>query len=150
MAMGRPTKLNEHLVKEFIKHTLEGAPRGTVCDLLSISHVTFYNWKQRAEAVLHDIEEGETVNGAELLFLEFFNRLRKAEAQFKIKVIKRMQRKGEPYQRDLYILERRDRPNWGKVDVVHNLDFEPKPSDGTYTDAELEAIIAAENEGDKS
>lgn len=142
MSRGRPTKLNEALIKDFERHTRVGVPRGTVCDLLSITHVTLYNWKKRAEAALHTIEEGGSVDGDELLYLDFFNRLRKAEAEFKVKVIKRMQRKGEPYQRDLYILERRDRPNWGKVDVVHTLDHEPKPADGVYTDDELEDIIA--------
>ena len=142
MAMGRPTKLNEHLVKEFIKHTLEGAPRGTVCDLLSISHVTFYNWKQRAEAAELRLVGGDVPDGDELLYHDFFNRVRAAEAKFKIKLIKRMQRKGEPYQRDLSILERRDRGNWGKIEVVHNLDHEPKPAEGTYSDEDLEKIIA--------
>lgn len=124
-----PDSFVESLTDTFAEYLEEGNPVSVVCDLVGISTYVFRNWIRRGELYESDVLIGRHI-AADERFYRFLLKVRKAEALWKRERVIRLGIKKTPYwQRDLALLERRDRMNWGKdVKEVRPDEYDPDES----------------------
>lgn len=111
-APGTTTILDRRIIKQFCKLIYRGLPADGACDYMGISPSSFWAWLRKGEKF---ITGGQGTAGADKIYGEFVMRFRRASARFRLRVIKRMDKTGGPqWVRDMTILERRDRKNFGR------------------------------------
>jgi len=110
---GRPTKLNEELIKQFESYLLMGNYVETVCEALGVSRDTYYNW----------IKEGD-LNPDSLQGI-FSDTIQKARAQAEINLVKNVGDGKERWQGAGFILERSRRERWARINEKDQI-IQPK------------------------
>lgn len=112
--IGAKIKLNKKLIKQFCLLLERGLPLDSCCDMLGISSYSYWKWKQEGEAYINGGGEPKEYE----LSAEFLMATRQAFAAYKLARIDKMhEAKGPGWIRELAILERRDRRNFGKRDM---------------------------------
>lgn len=109
---GRPTHLTSELLEEFVGYISEGLPANKACDMVRISEQNMYNWMAWGRAFY---ESGGPKEHA--IYGEFFDRVKYAQAEWQLEIIRRSlstDKYSPNWVRDMTILERRDRSNWGR------------------------------------
>ena len=137
-ARGKPDhkglKCTEDLIYDFCFHIKRMIPATTVCDLMGIGKTTYQNWKRYGREYEKQLDEGEKPNPDHEIYFKFFDSERRAQGHWKVRVIERSLNPKElksTWVRDMTILERRDRDNWGKKDfleVAENEHYDPDES----------------------
>jgi hypothetical protein len=96
--MGRPSKLNEQLIKDMSAEIAEGTPVQYVCDYFGITHMTDVNCMQ----------QGEIDYNAEVdtLYASYFAAIKKAQAKYVMESRKKIQAGGSGWQGSAWWLER--------------------------------------------
>lgn len=121
------TKLTPALRKEFCELVREGAPLDLACDYVGISNGTFYNWKHLGETW---IDEGQPEKDPNRVFGHFLIEARKALAFYRIKTIRHLHTSPSgTWQREMTILERRDRKNFGRQEIAGGDETSYNPDD---------------------
>lgn len=121
--LGNPPKMTDALLTECVELILEGLPVNKTCDYLGIPEQTFYRWRTKGEKYLRDIAEGEKPDNPDhVLYGIFVQSVVRAKAEWQLGVIRRsMQTKSKHtslWVRDMTMLERRDRANWGRSEQI--------------------------------
>lgn len=111
----RASKLNPEVIDRICALLEEGLPIDAVCDYIGISTMVFLEWRRRGEIYSHQDEVPKEFE----LYVELWIRHRKAAASYRLTRQRRLNDKNNrDWVRDLAILERRDRANYGKNDPV--------------------------------
>lgn len=106
---GRKTKLTPALIKDAAKLLKGGNYVSTVCEFLGIGETTWYRW----------MKEGEVAKSG--LKREFWESIKKAEAEAEIRLITDLQKIAEAdqkWQALAWMLERKYPDRWGRKDKV--------------------------------
>lgn len=132
--LGVMPKLNEKLIQECVELILEGLPINRTCDYLGITQDSFYDWKARGEKWLREIHAGQEPEYPEYeLHGLFVQCVVRAKAEWQLEIQRRsMQIKSKHssmWIRDMTLLERRDRGNWGRSEIVSVTDAAPLPDE---------------------
>lgn len=132
--VGRPPKLTEKLIEDCVELILEGLPINRTCDYLGITQDSFYDWKQRGEKWLQEVSSGHKPEYPEYeLHGLFVQCVVRAKATWMLEILRRsMQnasKKTSMWIRDMTLMERRDRSNWGRSETVSITDSAPLPDD---------------------
>ncbi|MGP4063079.1 hypothetical protein [Halobacillus sp. H74] len=107
--MGRKTKLTEQLINKAERLIKAGNYNMVVCEYLNIHPSTWYKWMQ----------EGEKAKSGRKK--EFFDRVKKAEAEAEVRLITDLQKiasDNNSWQGIAWMLERKYPERWGKKDKV--------------------------------
>lgn len=107
--MGRKTKLTEQLINKAERLIKAGNYNMVVCEYLNIHPSTWYKWMQ----------EGEKARSGRKK--EFFDRIKKAEAEAEVRLITDLQKiasDNNSWQGIAWMLERKFPERWGKKDKV--------------------------------
>jgi len=118
--------MSPDLIRQTVTLVRRGLPFDSICDYLGIDHKQFMEWKQAGEAYLiSDTPPHHAPYG------EFVVELKRAIAEYRLVMIERLHKKGNlQWFRDLMVLERRDRRNWGKNDPFGGMmDTTPPPDE---------------------
>ena len=107
----RPTK---ELILQFVELIEQGVSLDVTCDYLGVAQQTCSQWikKGRAYNTYPESEPKYEIYG------DFEAALKKAAATYNIRMVKRVHNAEKGWSRDLAILERRDRKNYSKYDVM--------------------------------
>lgn len=96
---GRPSKLNEELIKEIYELVKDGVPVSYACDSLYITRMSFSNWMRQGEEDILN-EKHETLHA------QFFYTIKKGQADFVTDSVRDI-RSGRPgWQGAAWVLER--------------------------------------------
>lgn len=79
--MARPSKINQPLIKAIAKDLALGVAVTTCAEGHGISYQTYLNWKSRGEDLAREREDGIDCGSDDLLFLEFFDEVKKADLE---------------------------------------------------------------------
>lgn len=106
--------LTLQLIDKICKLVETGLPMDAVLDYYSINYKSYWQWadfgKQYLEAEEEDRDEEHAIFGY------FVQRLRKATAKYRSRLVNRLHTSwNDQWRRELAILERRDRKNFGRV-----------------------------------
>lgn len=129
---GFVTLCTDELIEDFVFHLKRIIPPSTICQLLNISERAYFNWKRWGLDYEEALETGLPIDEKNYVYYKFMVEERKAQGHWKVKVISRslLPADSDPgWIRDMTILERRDRNNWGKKDfleVAENEDYSPQ------------------------
>jgi len=102
--------LNKTIRDNIIEHIRNGSPIETACMASGISKPTFYNWMNKVEC-----------GDCEQIYIDFFNEVKKAEAENIASRVRKIQEAGEKTQNwmaNAWLLERKYPHMFGKRDVV--------------------------------
>ncbi len=103
--------LDDDFITTFCKYLKEGMPIDSICDYMSIDGATFYDWVRKGESW---IDGGQDEKPLEIYGV-FVQQMRKESAAYRFTLVRRMGRPtNRNWRRELSILERRDRRNYGK------------------------------------
>ena len=114
--MGRPSKLTPETQQKIAQAVASGNYFDTAAAYGGVSYATFNNWMNKGEA-------GERKD-----YVEFFNTIKKAEADAEVMRVARISKAGQEgnWQADAWQLERRYPHKWGKrVSEVNGPDGGP-------------------------
>ena len=125
-------KVTDKLIRECVELVLEGLPIDAVCDYLTISKSAYYDWKEKGERFLD-----QSYTGRKVMYPEdepcavFVQAVIKAKATWQREILKRsfQDRNKSTWIRDMTMLERRDRANWGRNETVSVIDAPPLADD---------------------
>jgi len=126
------SKLSNKLIEKAIGLLLEGLPIDAVCDYLTITPHTYYMWKEKGEKYL--LEEN-TPRGPEFpedaAEARFLIAVSKARAEHQLSLVRRSfgDKNTPTWVRDMTILERRDRKNWGRNETIQVTDTASTPDE---------------------
>lgn len=116
-------KCSQQIIDDFCDYLMRGLPIDKCCDLIGISHQSYYNWVTWGKSYL---ETGEPDHYE--IYGDFFQATKKAGARWQLEILDRsMNTRGfkPAWVRDMTLLERKDRSNWGRGDSG-------KPEGGAY------------------
>ncbi len=103
--------LDGDFIKKFCGYLKEGMPIDSICDYMSVDGTTFYDWVRKGEGW---IDGGQDDKATEVYGL-FVQQMRKESANYRFTLVRRLSRPANrQWRRELAILERRDRRNYGK------------------------------------
>lgn len=112
--MGRPTKLTPELAKKAEQLLAAGNYVTTVCDYLGIDRSTWYKW----------LEQGKNANRG--LYFDFFNTVKKAEAESEVRAVTGILKAGgSQWQALAWFLERKFPDRWKRDRGAPDEDGEP-------------------------
>lgn len=114
---GRKTKLTPELIKNAEKLLKGGNYVNTVCEFLGIAERTWYNWYNEGE-------KGEQ-EGKNNIKVQFFQSVRKCEAEAEIRLLTDLQKIAESKEDPkpiMWMLERKYPDRWGKqrLEIEHS------------------------------
>jgi hypothetical protein len=117
---GAPSTLSEEVQNSFIEYVLRGLPPPRACDLVGISERTYHKWMQNGKRYSDDLIDGEQ-NDIHDIYYSFYREVNRAIAMWMIRFVDRLSASDvdQTWTRDLAVLERRDKSNWGR-DSDHN------------------------------
>ena len=100
-----------------------------VCDYLSINATTFYSWMRKGTEY-DDAAEDERPEEF-FLYSDFVRRFKRATGRYRLRMVKSLHRKapGKTWIRDLAVLERRDRKNFGRNEQPGGGDQQYEPDE---------------------
>lgn len=107
----RKVHLTPELIARFCKCVKRGLPLDGACDYLGVGNGSFWSWLARGTRFL----DGDGTPPEDALFGTFVQRLRRASAAYRYRLVVRLH-DGAPdlWRREMSILSRRDRKNFGK------------------------------------
>lgn len=121
----RLQKMSPELIERFCRLARKGVPPDAICDYLGVSAATFWGWIRKGEEFRQNSVPTEWAE-----YGDFVECYRKAVADYRISMITRVHSEHNPYwQRELAILERRDRRNWGRNTSAIGSDTEFDPDE---------------------
>lgn len=97
-------KYSQDVADKLIGILTDGNYITTACDLLKISRVTFYNWKNKAEL-------------GKQPYAKLFERIAEAEASAEADLVRDI-KTDESWQAKAWMLERKHPERWGKKDTI--------------------------------
>jgi len=106
-------KLDKELIAAIVDLTLKGLPADTICDYLGIWQSTFYRWTTRGKQYI----EANFTPAEDEIFGRLVVEIRRAFAGYKKRIITKMH-KSRMWPREMTILDRRDRRNFGRYEQV--------------------------------
>jgi len=130
--LSRPRKLTDKLIKECCELILEGLPIDRTCDYLGISTASYYNWKDKGERYLNQLHDSKGPQYREdedcAVFVQAVVR---AKATWQLEILRRSfgDQNKATWIRDMTMMERRDRPNWGRNESLIAVTSAPLPDD---------------------
>lgn len=132
--VGRPAKISERLIKNCVELILEGLPINRTCDYLGITQDSYYDWRKKGEKWLLETDSGQKPEFPEYeIHALFVNCVVKARAEWQLEILRRsMQddsKKSSMWIRDMTLMERRDRENWGRSETVFSSEAAPLPDE---------------------
>ena len=107
----RPTKLTPEIIEQFCQLLEAGMPLDGACDYLGVAPQTFWTWIRKGNLFLQDPE----IQPKFRIYGDFVLNTRRASAQYRLDVTRRLHT-STTWSRELAILERRDRKNFGRFD----------------------------------
>lgn len=108
------TKLTPEITEKFQELARKGLPSSTICQYLSIGDRTFHNWLRKGRAYLDGAAGKKWAK-----YGAFVNLHRRAGAEFQEECLDLFRSADKDFSyRNMVILERRDRKNWGKTEPV--------------------------------
>lgn len=108
------TRLTPEICNKFAQLAREGLPASTICQFLAIGDRTFHNWLRKGRAYLDG--SGPKIWAK---YGAFVNQHRIAGASFQRECVDLFRTADKDFSyRNMVILERRDRKNWGKTEPV--------------------------------
>lgn len=114
---GPRTKLTEEIIANACRYlAYDGLPVNHACALLYITESTWYTWERRGRNALEGRPESSRPKD-EALYSLFYQEIKKAQATYQLNKLRtslNLRRYAPNWARDLTILERRDRANWGR------------------------------------
>jgi len=113
----RPTKLEPEVEKRLLDAVAAGNYYEAACAYAGITYQTLRNWVNRAEAELERVAANprRTIRQRERIYVEFYERLKKAEAQAEVTIVAQWrQQVPENWQAARDFLARRYPERWGK------------------------------------
>lgn len=131
---GRPTKCTPELTEEFCHYVKRMLPPDRVCGLLGITPVSYYSWMKQGREYAEAVEEGNKPIASHKIFYMFMMHINRAKAQYMMRILNRSfvsDKAQQQWQRDAWLLERRDRVNWARherMDVAEVEDVVPDES----------------------
>lgn len=116
--MTRTTDLNERL-EAMICEALElGLPITSACNLVGVSHTSYYNWLHRGEAYKEALESGGDVDPGEEVFFSFLEATTRARSKCEATLLQEIREHApKDWKAAAFVLERSFK-NWGKKDQV--------------------------------
>lgn len=119
--MARPTKLTPQVQDVIVEALKLGLYADQAATLADISEFTYYNWIKRGEAEQARIDNGETPDPNETIYVEFSKAVKKASVQGQADALSRVREGDKGWQGSAWFLERRDRQRWAQtVKVVED------------------------------
>lgn len=117
---GRRTLLTPKLQQDLVTIITAGNYNVTACNYCGVAESTFYSWLKRGEEELHRLVEAEKDTGkpqepldGELLYLEFLEAIKKAEAGAEVSAVLKVKSAfGGNWQAAMTFLERRFSDRW--------------------------------------
>lgn len=125
-------KVTDKLIRDCVELILEGLPIDAVCDYLTIGRAAYYNWKEKGERFLDQSYTDRRVQYPEDEQCAIFvQAVIKAKASWQRAILERsfQERNRATWVRDMTMLERRDRANWGRNETVSVIDAPPLPDE---------------------
>lgn len=120
------TKCTKKLTADFCELIEKGLPPDGCCDLLGISSASFWTWLRRGQTYNAAAEQSREDKDAP--FGWFVSQFRLATAKYRLARVEALHRPGNKnWYRELAILERRDRPTFGRQEQGggQSTDFDP-------------------------
>ena len=115
--MPNKPKLTKEFIDEFCKYTASGLGIKDCCDICGITQSCFYLWKQEAETGFVAGKESRGKAANLNIKIEFFDKLKKANAKFKAVHINRINKASEKeWQASAWMLERKFPDEFAKPD----------------------------------
>lgn len=110
-----PHRLDDKLISQFSRYVRKGLTFETCCELLSINYSLFLFWKRCGESYL--AAEGADREPKDEMCARFVRQYRLAFGQYKEGLNDRLH--NSPWwRREMAILERRDRKNYARAEVL--------------------------------
>ena len=127
-------KLSSEVIETFVELILEGLPIMKVCDYLGLSHDTYYQWKQKGEEYVRDLDNGvKPVHPTYQVYAIFNRAATRALAEWQLNIHRRSMQTDSKHSnmwiRDMTQLERRDRKNWSKSETLSVTDTTALPDE---------------------
>lgn len=114
---GQPTKLEPEVEQKLLQTIGAGNYYEAACGYAGITYHTLRNWVRRAEAELERVAGSgrRSVRSEERIYVEFYEKLKKAEAQAEVTIVDQWQQQiPESWQAAMNFLARRYPERWGK------------------------------------
>ena len=125
---GNPNAMAGAFIEVFSEHLEDGIPVDVVCDLVGVSIRTYNHWVRKGEAYEESLIHGTDCD-EDKEYHQFLVEVRRAQAIWKKERVLRLNRELTPiWQKELALLERRDRVNWGR-DAKETRQEEYSPDD---------------------
>lgn len=132
---GKKAELTAEFLKRFVKLLKSGIPVEDACDLLGFPSRTHSIWLKKGKDYITAVEEErlENIKDNHKKYAVYYKEVKKASANFRKKLIYRSLLPDEfvpTWVRDITILERRDRDNWGRNSepALRQEDYDPDES----------------------
>lgn len=110
-----PNRPTRELIKQFSALVEDGLPFDVACDFLGISSQSFWSWIRKGKFFNQSPESEPKYK----VYGDFEQAVKKSAAVYYHKLVNRLHDpKNLKWQRDLAILERRDRKNFAKYDLL--------------------------------
>lgn len=123
-------KLTEEIANKIEELLLLGTPEGICFNYLSIARRTYWNWKRWGQDYLDAADEDK--NPLHRRYAKFVLRVNRATAEWQVRLLRRsFQGTYQPtWVRDMALLERRSRTEWGKKeeDKARHETYDPDES----------------------
>lgn len=120
--------LTDELVQQFCELVAEGMPMDGACDYLGIHSSTFWAWMRRGQ---HYCDDPENSNPEDKIYGDFVKTCKRATAEYRLWLLRRIHN-SKDWKRELSILERRDRQNFGRFDLSGGTPFEVLDADERF------------------
>lgn len=116
------SKLSEELVKEACELIEEGLPLESVCAYLGITRQVLYDWSEKGEKYLLELHSARGPEFKEdVLEARFLLATAKSKAVLELALVRdlRNDKAHARWVRNMTILERRFRKDWGRSESIH-------------------------------
>lgn len=143
--MGPSTKLSRELIEEISNLLKSGAYVVTVCDAKGIDEKSFYNWINRAEAILSKLEMNQEIEVSEYdqLCVELFQSVRKVQSEAELFSLAKVRTGSDGWQGNAWYLERKFHQRWRRRDFIQseNTNTNLNIESGKYSMDELMEVL---------
>lgn len=115
-------KLDPELIAKLVKAIREGLSIDLACDYVEINRSTYFRWKQEAEQLCKEVDEGKRkyykLTDRQKLLVDFLVLIRQALAACEYELLQEVRKGERGWQAKAWILERRFRERWARRTLV--------------------------------
>ncbi len=113
-------KINQELINKIVEYISHGNYISTSCQACGISHRTYDTWIKHGEELAEHIESGKNhIEESQLIYLQFFEAIKKAESEAEAKNVQIIQSVApKNWQAAAWLLERKYPEKYGKREVL--------------------------------